>query len=478
MTRRPSRALTRRCALGISLLLVASALALPAVAEDGTGRSYTASVAPSEVCSDAEAPFTLTLTNTSAQQRLGSARVTVPGEVELSTGEDGAYDLAVSVSRQLAPRTTPTVAYDADAGLISLGDLSAAPGAVVRVSFTATASGEDDTSLEFTTQAKQANDFNSTSQAANELALIGDQPTTRIVSCGTLVFIEQPGDTSVGLPIPGRDGTGAPQVAIVDGNGSVLTGASAAITIARTDEGDLSGTRTQDTEDGVATFDDLTIGQAGTFTLTAAADGYLDVVSKSFEVFAFGTTCDDGQRCTTTLNADPDGTTTASGLADGGNGSILGNAVANPLEVCGAVDEDGQPVDYDVDDFSYIPSKVTIGGTNLVDKIIEFRVSKEFDQRQTNNGVAFYQICATPLAPFTGSSTFVDIFGNRVVNPDDTANLQALGLKAEDAGITFQTSGFLPDCASADDTPCVQSRVKRDGGPVLTARWGSRWTMG
>ncbi|GEM_PF-5628236 len=474
MTRRPSRALARRSALALSLLMVVSALALPAVAEDDTtDRSYTASVTPEEVCNGVEEAFTLTLTNTSSQQRLGSARIDVPGEVVLSTDADGADDLAVEVSGQRGPKTDPIVSYDDVTRVISLDDLSAAPGATIDVTFTATATGDDDTSVEFTTQAKQANDFNSTSDTANELVLVGEQPTTMIISCGTLAFVEQPGDTSVDVAIPGVDGLYPPQVAIVDGDGAVIAEASASISIALTYiEDGLDGTLTQDTVGGIATFDDLEVDTAGTYTLTASADGYLDVESEGFEVFAFGTTCEEGVRCTTTLNDDGDGTTTASGLADGDNGSILGSAVANPFEVC------GNPMDYDVDDYSYIPSQVTINGINLVDKIIEFRVSKQYDQRQTNNGVAFYQICATPLAPFTDLSTFVDIFGNRVVNADDTENLKRFGLTDHDEGTEFQTSGFLSDCSGPDDTPCVESRVKRNGAPVITVRWGTRWTMG
>lgn len=484
MTRRPSRALARRTALALSLLLVVSALALPAVAEDATGRSYTASVTPSEICSGVEEAFTLTLTNTSSQQRLGSARIEVPGEVVLST-DDGANDLAVEVSRQRGPRTTPRVSYNDDSRVISLDDLSAAPGADVTVTFTATATGADGLPVEFTAQAKQANDFNSTSETANELVLVGEQPTTSIVSCGTLKFIEQPGDTSVGVAIPGADGIGAPQVAVVDGDGAVITEASASISIALTYiEDGLDGTLTQDTVGGIATFDDLEVDTAGTYTLTASADGYLDVESEGFEVFAFGTTCEEGDRCTTTLKDDGNnGSTLLSGTAVGSTGALIGNSVsqAGAIEACGAVDGNGQPVDYDVDDYSYIPSQVTFGGTNLVDKLVEFRVSRQYDQRQTNNGVAFYQVCAEPLAPFTASSTFVDIFGNVVVNPDDVDNLHTLGFLDEDGNIKddaeFQTSGFLPDCASADDTPCVESRVKRNGGPVLTVRWGSRWAM-
>src|SRR6056297_1342815 len=116
MTRQPTRALARRSALGLSLLLIVSALALPAVAEDATtDRSYVAALDPGEVCNGVEQAFTLTLTNTSSQQRLGSARIDVPGEVALSTDDAGADDLAVTVSQQRGPKTDPIVAYDADA---------------------------------------------------------------------------------------------------------------------------------------------------------------------------------------------------------------------------------------------------------------------------------------------------------------------------------------------------------------------------
>jgi hypothetical protein len=472
MAHRPTRVATRRSALGLSLLLVLSALALPAVAQDATtDRSYTATVSPTRVCSGVESAYTLTLTNTSSQQRLGSARIAVPATVS------GVDDLAVDVSRQRGPQSTPIVSYDDGTGLISLDGLSTAPGATATVTFTATASGPGDTAV-FTTQAKQANDFNSTSDAANELVLVGDQPTTTIVSCGTLKFVEQPGDTSVGVAIPGADGRAGPRVAIVDDEGDVITGASATITIARTDDGSLAGTKTQTTTDGVAIFDDLTIDEAGVYTLTASADGFLDVESEGFEVFAFGDTCLVGEECTTTLNDDKNGSTLLTGTAFGGTGALLGNSVsqAGDIQACGAVDGNGDPVEYDLADYSYLPNQVTIGGTNLADKLVEFTVSKQYDQQQANNGVSFYQVCAEPLAPFTEFSTFVDIFGNIVVNPADATNIAKLVALGFDPA-EFQSSGFLPDCASADDTPCVESRVKRGGGPVITARWGSRWTM-
>ena len=487
MTHRSPRALTRRLALALSLMMVVSVLALPAVAEDDEGRSYTADLEPTEVCNGVEEAFTLTLTNTSSQQRLGSARVDVPGEVtDLQLNRDEADDPVVVVSQQRGPKTDPIVSYDADIGVISLDDLSAAPRATVKISFTATATGDAGTSPEFTTRAKQANDFNSTNDTANELVLVGDQPSTTIDSCGTLAFFEQPGDTSVDVAIPGKDGSAGPKVAIVDGAGEVIKSASASITISlaedHPDGAKLHGDPTRKTNDGVATFAGLSIDKAGTYTLTASAVGYLEVDSESFEVFAFGDTCEAGQQCSTTLNGD-NGSTLLSGTAVDGTGALVGSSVANDdTAICGAVDGDDNPVDYDVDDYSYLPNQVTIGGTNLENKLGEFTVSKQYDQQQANNGVAFYQVCAEPLAPFTEFSTFVDIFGNVVVNPDDTTNLTALDFLDADGnikkGAEFQTSGFLPDCSGADDTPCVESRVKRGGGPLITVRWGSRWRMG
>jgi hypothetical protein len=465
MAPRPTRVATRRSALGLSVLLILSALALPAVAADDTGRSYTASISPMEVCSGVEEAFTLTLTNTSTQQRLGSARIAVPAEVVLSTDGNGANDLAVKVSRQRGPATTPIASYDDNIDLISLDNLSAAPGATVTVTFTATATGSDGTALVFRTQAKQANDFNSTSDTANELVLVGSQPTTTIVSCGALTFLEQPGDTSVGVAIPGADGGAGPRVAIVDASGVVIPTASASITIARTDERSLSGGRSfKATSAGIATFPGLTIAQSGNYTLTASAAGYQPVVSDDFEVFPFGDTCEEGKRCSTTLTGD-DGSTLLSGTAEGGTGALLGSSVSQ----VGAIRVCGDPLDYDPGAYSYLPNQVTIGGTNLVDKLVEFRVSRQYDQRQANNGVSFYQVCAEPLAPFTEFSTFVDIFGNRVVNPADIDNLRELGFLDENDGSSREWSSRpAASCPTAPRPPIP--RASSPGSSVVAAR--------
>ena len=473
MSHRPSRAHVRRLALGLSLALLAASLAVPAIAEDVVeGKLYTATVTP-DVCVAAGVAedFTVTLTNTSTTpQQLGSANIDIPATFSVPPSAKLTLELE---PRPRLKRNDPKPTVELVENQLQLRNLSAGPGVAISVTFTAAPSLAS--THAFVTAAKQANDFNGD---GNDLTLVGGDPVVTVGSC-SLEFLTQPGDTSVDVPIPGADGRYGPRVAIVDGERVVITRASASITIALTPSGSLSGTVTEETVDGVATFGALKVRQAGTYRLTASAAGFGDdVSSEDFEVFAFGDTCDDGDVCTTTIPG-AGGSTSLSGTAGGGTGSLLGSSEPknDQVEACGAVDEDGKPVDYEIDDYSYLPSQVTMGGTNLEDKRAQFRVSKEFDQQQTNNGVSFYQVCATRLAPFNQSSIFVDIFGNTVANPEDTVNLKRLGLDPDDVGVTFQTSGFLPDCTSADDSPCVESRVKRGGGPVITVRWGSRWRM-
>ncbi len=99
-----------------------------------------------------------------------------------------------------------------------------------------------------------------------------------------LAFTTQPGNSIAGSPI-----TPAIQVAVQDDAGDTITTAATPITL-RITEGSgsaraaLSGTTTWNTEDGVATFDDLSIDvvTGAWYTLTASAAGMEDVVSSRF----------------------------------------------------------------------------------------------------------------------------------------------------------------------------------------------------
>jgi hypothetical protein len=463
MSRRPLRTHGRRFALGLSLALLAATLAVPALAEDDVveGKLYTAAASPDACVTQSATNFTVTLTNTSTSpQQLGSANIDIPSTFQdLKVGK-----LTLDPAPRLK-RNDPKPTVDLVGNQLQLRNLSAGPGVAMSVAFSATPSSGG--TQAFVTAAKQANDFKGT---GNDLTLVGNDPVVTVGSC-SLVFLTQPGDAAVNTAIPGAGGAAAPQVQIVDGTTPVKrSGVDVAITIeSNPGSAKLSGTLSMETDtDGVATFGNLKIDTAGEgYTLHASASSLNHTVSEEFRVFEQGTTCTG--ECKQTFDSGDGLKTTATGTAVAGEtGALFGSSTTKKSlgdYTCGTTE-------YDPVAFSYIPSVVTVVGVNLLNKKIVFQVDRATDQLQVNNGVSFYQICAEPIAPFTQFSTFTDIFGNTVVNPEDTVNvakLQAAGIKIEDT----QASGFLPSCQTGDDAPCVESRVKRGGSPIITVRWGS-----
>lgn len=463
MTHRLSRAHVRRLALGLSLALLAAVFAAPAIAEDVVeGKLYTATVSP-DVCvaADEAQDFTVTLTNTSTSpQQLGSANIDIPSTFSVATEPEPTLELDPEPRLK---KNDPQPTVELVGNQLQLRNLSAGQGVAVSVTFTATPSTAS--THPFVTAAKQANDFNGT---GNDLTLVGGDPVVSTGSC-SLEFLTEPGDAVVGKTIPGADGAAAPQVRIVDGDGGPvnLLGVEIEVTLKeKPTTAKLSGTGTVTTDaSGVATFGNLQIDTVGEgYTLDASATSFESTESEKFRVFEQRTTCTGD--CTQTLDSGDGLKTTATGTAVAGEtGALFGTSTSKQDDSdyqCGETD-------YDPDAFSYIPSEVTTVGVNLEDKTIVFRVDRATDQAQVNNGVSFYQICMEPIAPFTEASTFTDIFGNTVVNPADTDNVEKLEIELSET----QTSGFVPDCTSDDDVPCVESRVKRGGSPLITVRWGS-----
>jgi len=79
------------------------------------------------------------------------------------------------------------------------------------------------------------------------------------------------------------------EVAAQDRYGNTATDFGGEVTIALDPSGSLTGTTTVTAVDGVATFADLSIGQAGTgYTLTASADGLLQATTAAFDVIMAG----------------------------------------------------------------------------------------------------------------------------------------------------------------------------------------------
>ena len=131
----------------------------------------------------------------------------------------------------------------------------------------------------------------------------------------TLEFAQQPSDTTVG------DAISPVVVDAVDQYGNVLPD-SGSVTVAIGTDGagsgtTLGGTITQPMSGNAATFDDLTLDQAGDgFTLTASESGYASATSAAFDVTgSSNTVCDSGTCETTNDSGDtgviaPDGSLT------------------------------------------------------------------------------------------------------------------------------------------------------------------------
>ena len=82
--------------------------------------------------------------------------------------------------------------------------------------------------------------------------------------------------------------TPAVQVAVQDSNGNVVTNATNPVTLALTGGSGLSGTLTVTPQNGVASFSDLSLSTAGSYTLSATSSGLTSATSSSFTITAPG----------------------------------------------------------------------------------------------------------------------------------------------------------------------------------------------
>ena len=261
-------------------------------------------------------------------------------------------------------------------------------------------------------------------------------------SGANLVFGNQPADSQKGLVITStkfdanQGGIDGPLV-------TVLAPANTSVTVSITG-GSALQTVVAD-GNGVATFDNLKIGTPGTYTLTATASGLnSSATSNSFRIFDSVATCNP--------NVGPCHAPTGSLknndlIADFTGSSVSGGILATSIGIesaptCSA--PAGTP-------YNPLPGVVSAYWTNLNGFVnVTLTVSKAYDQRQSNNGVSFYQICFT-------YDDIKDVNGNPKTFADRYTGAQV-------------TSGFLPDCGPKVGPPCVVSRNKTNGQPIITLR--------
>jgi hypothetical protein len=449
----PNRPLStaRRLAIGLVVLLVAGALAAPAVASGATTtdgvRAYRASVAAAGDCVVPDRPgvFTLTLTNTSRTIQLGSANVTLEQHQGWQTGPTG-----VEVDG------TPVAVHGRT---IELRDLALAPLEGVAVSFTATPSVGDNA---IATIAKQANSFSG--PPGNDLRLVGDVPTVVAdATCSglTLRFVVQPGDAAVGQPIPG-----APAVAVSDSRGGPVAGVAVTMELGGGTAGGafatVSTTSAVSAANGIAVFDDLRVDTSGEgYVLEASAVDAETVTSDPFDVDDGVATCTSGEPCEVSLG----GVVAAGTALPGTTGRLAVSSYSFGDADCAV--PPGVAL-------SRLPEAVRVAGTSLAGKRISFTVDAATRKEVPDNGAASYQVCAEPVGE-VGRDTiaFTDRYTGVLVTGAGTTDQPGAG----------EVRGWLPDCKSggpnAVAAPCVVSRTgDPSGGVRIDVDFGSRFRMG
>ena len=155
--------------------------------------------------------------------------------------------------------------------------------------------------------------------------LQGTTSTTITVGAGAasrLAFVAQPSNTTAGGVIP------TVTVAIRDALGQTVTSATNSVTIALGSNpggGTLSGTRTVNAVNGVATFSNLSINRAGAgYTLVASASGLTDATSNTFNVSG-------GSASTIAANSSVAATTTAGATVSPAPSVRVSDANGNPI---------------------------------------------------------------------------------------------------------------------------------------------------
>jgi hypothetical protein len=265
-------------------------LAAPGIAAKdrtaSTNKPYSLVLAPATVPGGSTTTITATYTNLTSQQQLGSSNLTAPDGFTVTGAR------VTSFSFSPAPAASATV----DGNVVKLRNLSTPAGESVTVSLTVRTSCGG-AAGQWTAVTKQANDFNG--PPGNDLSLDTSKSSTTTTSTGgcKLVFSTQPSNVQVGNSI-------APPVAV-----SVLsaddqpTDAAISITVglATSPAGaTLSGTKTLTSAHGVATFSNLSVSDAGDYTLLATSPNASSATSAKFTAFLALTPCINNVFCTAT----------------------------------------------------------------------------------------------------------------------------------------------------------------------------------
>ena len=249
----------------IAALVVMTLMAVPGNAT--FAKKYDLKILPASAVAGADTTFTATYTNKSIY-KVGSTELKVPA---------GFSVLSATSSRGTVTTTSTTV---------KVLNLSLP----LNSSFTITIAGRltcAAATASWTAVTKEGNSFTGALFSLNNPGTA--QKTTVTGSC-SLAFVDQPADTGVGDAINAPTG-----VSVQALNGASQPVSGVAISMAANGPGSLSGTSPVSTagDPAAAAFTDLSVGEAGTYTLTASAAGFAPVTSEEFVAAGAVLTCDE-----------------------------------------------------------------------------------------------------------------------------------------------------------------------------------------
>jgi hypothetical protein len=379
----------------IALAAIAVWIAVPAAA-DPTSKPYAADVSPHVVPAGATRTLTISLTNETDTQQLGSANVIAPATFTLLGASSPAPGGTASIT----------------GSTIELRGLSTPPGATTQVSVQVIAPCTPG-DYAWETIAKQSNNYSG--EPGNNLffdAANSDLVTTVSGTCRLgFDFLRGPADAQVSTNITSVRYTpaGLPvQVRVLDAAGDLITTSSASVTLSIGNGpagATLSGATTQAASSGIATFPTLSIDRTALdYTLVAStSSGSIDPgASGPFDIVDVGKNCPAGP-CSSgnVVNGNTTATETASA---GASGDQLTLAVSvEPLDCPG---------------YTEVSAVVTFDVTGIRTKTVTITVPKSVAGSPKSR-----QVCYSAPTPF------VDRSGNLV------------------------TTGLLPDCTAAA-APC------------------------
>lgn len=382
-------------------------------------KPFSATLSPSSVAGGGSTTITLTLTNESSQQQLGSANLTAPS--------------GFSVSSPAPIAGTNTVA---------LRNLALAPGASAAIPVSVSTPCATGT-YNWTIVAKQSNDFNGPPGNSFVLDASASSLTTTVTGGGChLEFVtgRGPANASVGSNITSAayNPTGPRvQVAVVGSSGSTVTASTAPITLsisANPGGGSLSPSpATSDAVAGIATFNSLSIDRHGVgYTLLASSPGITSATSSSFDVTDQGTVCTSSD-CSVSAKSDTVDATVSTSNAAVGDTMELSLGLYD-LD-CAGYDE--PPSDTLLFDYS-----------GSAGKQVTYTIAKSVVTQIPDNGAAHFQVCYASTSPFTTKDGYVQ------------TTISAFG--------TTYYAGVLPDCdaSNPDLVPCVVSKNKTRAGAM------------